>query len=220
MQLRRHPILARAVPFAAYIAFLVAESLLEGRINGPWFYGTQIAVVVGLLAWFWPQYSELRRPPAQRRADWILALLVGAAVFLLWVNLDFEWAQFGSGRGLAADLTGDGEEQTAFLLRLSGAVLVVPVMEELFWRSFLTRWLDHPTFEEVDPRVVSWRSLGIASLLFGAEHHLWLAGIVAGLAYGWLYRRTGNLWSVVLTHALTNLMLELWVQATGNWHFL
>jgi uncharacterized protein len=218
--MRRHPILARALPFAVYIAFLIAESLLQGQIHGLWLYGVQVAVVFALLAWFWAAYDELRRPSATRPADWGLGLLVGGTVFLLWVNLDFEWAQVGSGRGVAADLTGEGGKQTAFLLRLVGAVLVVPVMEELFWRSFIMRWLDNSNFAVVDPRTVSRRSLVIASIVFGAEHYLWLAGIVAGLAYGWLYRRTGNLWTVVVAHGLTNLLLEIWVHRTGLWHFL
>jgi len=93
-------------------------------------------------------------------------------------------------------------------------------MEELFWRSFLTRWIEKTDFLTVDPKTVSWRSVAIASVVFGAEHHLWLAGIVAGLAYGWLYRRTGNLWTVVVAHAVTNLILEIWVHRTGSWHFL
>jgi membrane protease YdiL (CAAX protease family) len=29
--------------------------------------------------------------------------------------------------------------------------LLVPVMEELFWRSFLMRWIEQPVFEGVDP---------------------------------------------------------------------
>jgi CAAX protease family protein len=218
MQLRRYSMLARALPFAVYIAFLVAESLLKGRINGLWLYGVQIAAVVALLAWFWPEYEELRRPSA-RPADWGLSLLVGVAVFLLWVHLDFQWAQLGTGRGLAADLSASGEKQSGFLLRLLGAVLVVPLMEELFWRSFIMRWLDNSNFLAVDPRTVSGRSFLITSVLFGAEHHLWLAGVVAGLAYGWLYRRSGNLWTVVVAHSLTNLVLEFWVRITGNWHF-
>jgi CAAX prenyl protease-like protein len=61
------------------------------------------------------------------------------------------------------------------------------------------------------------RAVLFSALLFGVEHDLWLAGIIAGLAYGWLYVRTGNLWSPILAHGVTNLLLGLWILATGEW---
>ena len=44
-------------------------------------------------------------------------------------------------------------------------------------------------------------------------------GIVAGLAYGGLYRASGRLWLPIVAHGLTNLLLGLWVVHTGQWHF-
>jgi hypothetical protein len=220
MPFRTHPVLARVLPFAAYIAFLAAESAVGDRLDGGWLYAAQVAIVAAMLAWFWPAYSELSRASETVARAWVAGLAVGAVVFALWINLDFEWAQIGSGRGVAGEFAGGDREGAGILLRFCGAVLVVPVMEELFWRSFLTRWLDRTDFLAVDPKSVSWRSIFIASAVFGAEHHLWLAGIVAGLAYGWLYRRTGSLWAVILAHALTNALLEAWVHRTGSWHLL
>jgi CAAX prenyl protease-like protein len=104
-------------------------------------------------------------------------------------------------------------------IRIAGAALVVPVMEELFWRSFLMRWIDSPDFESVEPSQLSLKSFAITVLLFGFEHNLWLAGIVAGLAYGWLYKRHQTLWSPILAHAVTNGLLGLWVLRTGNWSY-
>jgi CAAX prenyl protease-like protein len=92
-------------------------------------------------------------------------------------------------------------------------------MEELFWRSFLLRWVDRSDFMRLDPRTLSLRALVYCAIPFGLEHNLWFAGILAGLAYGLLYRRTGTLWAPVLAHALTNLLLGLWVVRTGNWQF-
>ena len=99
---------------------------------------------------------------------------------------------------------------------LAGATLVVPVMEEIFWRSFLLRWLQHPRFQSVDPTGVGLKALVISSVLFGTEHNLWFAGILAGLAYGWLYKRSGNLWVPVLAHAVTNASLGAYVLITGS----
>jgi hypothetical protein len=105
------------------------------------------------------------------------------------------------------------------LLRLAGAALVVPLMEELFWRSFLLRWVQSQQFLDLAPVQIGLRAILISSVLFGLEHNLWLAGIVAGLAYAWLYRASGNLWPPIIAHAITNLILGVWVLSTGNWQF-
>jgi hypothetical protein len=216
------PALARILPFAAYIGFVALESVLPepvvsgGPLGGKWLYALQIGVTAGLLAWLWPRYEELRGN-AVRPADWALAIVVGLAVCVAWIQLDLPWARFGESRGL-----GDAAAPAALLLtlRVLGAVVVVPVMEELFWRSFLMRWIDKPAFLTVDPRAVGWKAVLVSALLFGAEHHLWLAGIVAGVAYALLYRRTGRLWPVILAHAVTNAALEAWVWRTGSFQFI
>ena len=92
-------------------------------------------------------------------------------------------------------------------------------MEELFWRSFLLRWIDSPDFDSVDPAHISWRGFVVTVILFGFEHNLWLAGIVAGAAYSILYVRYRNLWAPILAHAVTNGVLGLWIISTGNWTY-
>jgi CAAX prenyl protease-like protein len=54
---------------------------------------------------------------------------------------------------------------------------------------------------------------------FALEHHLWFAGLLAGVAYGWLYIRAGNLWVPVVAHTITNGLLGVWVLHTGHWEF-
>jgi CAAX prenyl protease-like protein len=219
MSLRSRPALARVLPFAVYIGFLVAESALGNQVDARWLYAAQVAAAAALIAYCWPAYHELRRAPPVRARDWALGVALGMALFFVWIRLDFPWAQFGSGRSVAPELTGSAAI-AGFAVRVLGVVVLVPVMEELFWRSFLMRWLENHDFLAVAPAAVRWRSLALAAVVFGMEHHLWLAGIVAGLAYGWLYRRTGSLWAVILAHALTNALLEAWVHRTGSWHLL
>jgi hypothetical protein len=103
--------------------------------------------------------------------------------------------------------------------RIAGAALVVPLMEELFWRSFLQRWVQQHDFLALDPARIGLKALLIASALFAVEHLQWLAGLVAGLAYGWLYIRTRNLWAPIVAHAVTNGLLGADVVATGRWSF-
>jgi CAAX prenyl protease-like protein len=218
------PALARILPFAAYVAFMVLESVLPeqavagGPLGGKWLYALQLLATAALLAWLWPRYGELRAAGA-RAADWALAVAVGLVVFVLWINLDLPWARIGESRGLA-ETAGTAPPLALLLLRAVGAALIVPVMEELFWRSFILRWVENPKFLEVDPRRTGWKAILVSSALFGAEHHLWLAGILAGVAYALLYRRTGSLWTVIVAHAVTNAALEFWVWRTGSFQFV
>ena len=66
----------------------------------------------------------------------------------------------------------------AFLaFRVVGAVLVVPVMEELFWRSFLIRWLVNEDFRSVPVGTFTWSSFLITTAFFGLEHDQWISRV-------------------------------------------
>lgn len=104
-------------------------------------------------------------------------------------------------------------------VRLAGAALVVPLMEELFWRSFLLRWLVRPDFRRVSLGTFTVQSFLIATVLFGLEHNLWLSGLVAGVAYTALLYRSKNLWSCIVAHGVTNLALGVHVLVTQQWHW-
>lgn len=211
----------RIWPFLVYIGFIAVNDLL-GRLGldlgtARWLYGLKVAVVLALLVAFWRQYGELRgaRLSAGQAG---LAILVGLLVWLLWISLNAGWMTVGASAGF--DPRTDGRiDWTLALVRLAGAALVVPVMEELFWRSFLLRWIDTPDFEKQDPAHISWRGIVVTVILFGFEHNLWLAGIVAGAAYTWLYWRCRTLWAPILAHAVTNGVLGLWIISTANWTY-
>ena len=214
---------ARALPFALYIGFLAAVPALREALpagwDGRWLYAMQIAVTILALAWFAQAYEELRPPALGRRAA-LEAAAAGIAVFVLWINLDFSWAMLGEPGAAFDSRTQSGDIDWGLAtVRLFGAAAVVPIMEELFWRSFILRWIDNDDFLRLPAAAASRRALLLSSIVFGLEHHLWLAGIVAGLAYGSLYMRSGKLWSPILAHAVTNLLLGLWVLATGAWSF-
>jgi hypothetical protein len=144
--------------------------------------------------------------------------VVGIAVWYLWVSLNASWMIIGSPEGF--DPRTDGRIDWAMVaVRIAGAALVVPVMEELFWRSFLMRWIDDVNFEQVDPRAVRPLSVAITVVLFAFEHNQWLAGIVAGLAYSLLYMFQRGLWSAVIAHAVTNAVLGIWIVRSGMWTY-
>lgn len=219
----RREALARVLPFALYIAFLAAAPNLREALpaawDGRWLYAVQIAAVLLALALFGRAYAELR-PLALGGRDALEAVAAGSAVFVLWINLDFSWAMLAApGAGFDPRAAGGGIDWTLAAVRLFGAAAVVPIMEELFWRSFILRWIDQADFLRLPAGAASWRALAISALLFGVEHNLWLAGVLAGLAYGALFIRGGTLWSPILAHAVTNLLLGVWVLATASWSF-
>lgn len=214
------PALARCIPFAIYIAFVAIAPWIETLLpDSRWLYLIKVAAVAGALGLLAPQFNELRISWSTATRDWLLALAVGVMIFILWINLDQSWASIGTATGYdPRNATGEIDYSLA-AMRLAGACLVVPVMEELFWRSFIMRWIEQVEFRSLAPSAVAWRGLLISSVLFGIEHNLWLAGILAGLAYGFLYMRSGNLWNPIIAHAVTNFLLGIWVIYSGNWQF-
>ena len=216
-----HAAWLRILPFAAYLFFIVAGDVLErmgvAASSLLWLYPAKIAVVALLLALFWRHYTELR-PFRLSPTQALIAVATGVVVLVLWVSLDAGWMIFGSPSGF--DPRSEGRiDWLLVAIRIAGAALVVPVMEELFWRSFLMRWIVAPNFDSVEPSQLGLKSFIITVLLFGFEHNLWLAGIVAGAAYSVLYMRHRSLWSPILAHAVTNGLLGLWVVRTGNWSY-
>jgi CAAX prenyl protease-like protein len=219
------PALVRSLPFGLFLLLLFVRQHLQGRVDGAFdlrlLYPLKTVLVGGLLVYLYREYTELRQLPRSGTWLWLWAPIVGALVFVLWVNLDQGWLNLGTG-GFVYD---PRDPHTGRILwglaafRLGGSALVVPVMEELFWRSFIMRWIDKRDFLDLSPAVVSLKAVAISCLLFGVEHNLWFAGILAGLAYAWLYRASGSLWPPIIAHGVTNLMLGVWILDTGNWAF-
>jgi CAAX prenyl protease-like protein len=211
----------RVLPFLVYLLFILVVDLL-GRFGVPaaqlrWIYGLKIFAVAVTLLMCWRHYTELhswRVGPIWAA----IAVAVGVIVFVLWIGLDAGWMVVGTPAGF--DPRNGGQVDWLLVaVRIAGAALVVPIMEELFWRSFLMRWFDAADFQAVDPGKIRLQSVAIAALLFGFEHNQWLAGIVAGVAYSALYMRQKSLWTPILAHAVTNGVLGVWIVHTANWTY-
>lgn len=213
--------LRRVLPFFVYLAFIFIADMAEryglGKEELRWLYPVKIGAVVAVLAWYWRDYEELR----DWRLGWgtaLLAVAAGLLVLVLWINLDASWMQVGSSAGFDPR-NGGRIDWVLVALRIAGAALVVPVMEELFWRSFLMRWIADGDFMRQDPARVGVKAVAISVVLFGIEHNLWFAGIVAGAAYSLLYMRSRNLWAPIVAHGVTNGVLGGWVVLTGQWTY-
>lgn len=216
------PIFVRSLPFGLYIALLALESVLPGwapDFDVRWLYPLKAGLVALALAVLWRRYTELKSWGLPLK-HLLLSLAVGIVVLVVWVNLDAGWMLMGEpGEGYTPTDEAGRIDWLLVAFRIAGAALVVPVMEELFWRSFLQRWVQQPDFLTLDPARIGLKALLIASALFAVEHLQWLAGLVAGLAYGWLYIRTRNLWAPIVAHAVTNGLLGAYVVTTGQWSF-
>lgn len=214
----------RVIPFAIFIAFVALSSFVHD--NAPqhaewdlrWLNVLRTVAVTLAFACFWRGYGELRAFDDVKPQQWLLAIGTGLAVFLVWIYFDDGWATIGHSRGFNPTGRDGGIDVTLASLRLAELTLVVPVIEELFWRSFLLRWLDAREFSAADPRRASSRAFVLTAVLFASEHSHWFAGLIAGLLYNWVYIRSGNLWVPIASHAITNGALGIWVLATRNWH--
>lgn len=182
-----------------------------------WVYPLQTIVCGALLVWFWREYEF----GAPRQIGF--AVIVGVIVFGLWIAPQ-QFFGFEARRvGFDVDLLRD---QPALYwgtvgLRFLRLVVVVPLLEEIFWRGFLLRYLVNERFSAVPFGAFSWVSFLVVALIFGFAHSRadWIAAIVTGALYNIVAYRSKSLASCVMAHALTNLLLGAWIMATRQWGF-
>ena len=217
----------RVIPFVLFMAllalrghFMPAEGEPAGAFDARWLYGASVVVVSASLIYFRREYTELLAGSRLSLKHAALSIVVGVVVFKLWVSLAEPWMMLGEPTAGFRPVDDEGQLMWWLIVaRWVGAALMVPVMEELFWRGFLMRWVDNPDFEKVDPATVTYKAIALSTLVFMLAHTQWLAAIVAGLAYALLYRYTRSLWAAVLAHAVTNGVLGVWVVFHGHWQF-
>ncbi|NOY12313.1 MAG: CAAX prenyl protease-related protein [Deltaproteobacteria bacterium] len=220
----------RIIPFAVFMGFIglqqglqwaVAQGMLS--LSGEqllYLYPIKALVVAALLFLFMRRYAELRWADFKNLSHTVGSILLGLLVFVLWINMDWGFATFGESQGFDPTLIESGIlRNNLIFFRLFGAVLVVPIMEELFWRSFLLRYIIDSNFMAVRIGTYSLASFAVGSLLFGLEHNLVLAGVMAGVAYSLLLYWTRSINQCILAHAVTNLVLGGYVLQSGNWQF-
>ena len=104
-------------------------------------------------------------------------------------------------------------------VRMFGLVVLVPLIEELFYRSFLMRWLIDPNYTRVPIGRVTPLGLAATTGVFAFSHPEWLPALLTGLAWGWLVGQTKSVSACVVSHAVANLALGVYVIARHAWRF-
>jgi hypothetical protein len=106
------------------------------------------------------------------------------------------------------------------VVRVFGSVILVPILEELFWRGWLMRWLISQDFRKVALGSYTPLSFWATALLFASEHgSYWEVGLLTGIIYNWWMIRTKNLANCILAHAVTNGCLAVYVIAWKQWQY-
>ena len=198
-----YPALPYLMPLAAMLVATLLVQATTGRF--PYTYGLKPLLAGLVLQNYRRSYPALLPRPS------LLAVLVGIVVWVVWAALVRPGEAVSPYQALSP-----GWSEAWIALRMVGGVLVVPLVEELAFRGYLMRRLQGEMFEQFDgPTTV--RALIFSSVAFGLMHDAWLAGILAGLAYGWVATRRGGLSNAVVAHMLTNLLLAVQVLVLKQW---
>jgi CAAX prenyl protease-like protein len=214
-KLRASPILARVLPFFLFAGLTSCQGMW-GESSRYWIYAVKCIAGVWAIWAVRPVVTEL-----QWKFSW-QAWVAGIGVFVLWVWLDPHYrkfmkeqpwnpyAQFGRGSGWAWFFVA---------VRLVGSGVIVPPIEEMFYRSFVYRYLIRPDFTNLALGRFHPISFVLTSAAFGLVHREWLAGILCGLIYQGLVIWKNRLGDAMAAHAITNLLLGWWVVWRGAWQF-
>lgn len=207
------------IGYVVPMALFMALTLVEGSIGGVyvWLYIVKVILVTASLVVF-------RGPLRDYRFDvrvLLPAIVVGLLVFAEWILIDPHTPHLSMGKRVAFDPTTLPEPQHLLFLifRLFGLTITVPIMEELFWRSFLIRYITTEKFLSIPPYAFSWGAFAAVAGAFAVAHPEWLAALICAFAYGLLLRQTKSLFACAIAHGVTNLTLGIYVLSTHQWMY-
>jgi CAAX prenyl protease-like protein len=211
-----------ATAYAAPLVVFAVLTALEGFLPAgayPVFYVVKITAITATLWYF-------RGPLGDIRPSWgavPLGAAVGLVIFAEWVILDhfLPYPHLGTRVGYNPFVAiEDVGVRWAFLVaRFYGLVLVVPVIEELFWRSFLLRYATTPDFTSLAVGQFSMTAFWIMVALSAVAHPEWLVAAVASALFAWLLHHTRSLFAVIVSHAVANAALGGYILIRGQWQY-
>ena len=219
---------AYVLPFAVFMGGLALISLVQSFAPAEkaplwladpkyWVFPLQAILCGALLLWFWKTYEW--------GAQWhvVTAVLVGLVVLALWISPQWLLGAERRTEGFDPDIFAGSAALYwgSLAFRFIRLVIIVPLLEEIFWRGFLMRYLIKEDFTKVPFGEFSWFAFGVVTGMFGLAH--WgpdfLPAIATCLIYNLVAVKTKSLACCVIAHAVTNLGLGLYIMQTKQWGF-
>jgi exosortase E/protease (VPEID-CTERM system) len=208
--LKVNPASKYILPFLVVIAASMVTAPFSSGFDK--LYPLRVIATGAAIFFYWTQFEPLLRPVS------VWPVAVGVVTFLVWICLvrashGPQDAVFAKGlASLSAPMAAGW-----LIFRIIGAVLTVPIAEELAFRGYLLRKLIDFDFEKVAPGQFTLMSFLLSSLLFGLLHQQWIAGTISGMLFAISLYGRGRLSDAILSHATTNAMLAVYVLATQQW---
>ena len=208
-------------PFLVFLGLLSTQNYMAPL--GRWQYPLWVLICAAAL-WYFSRHVLSFRCVAP-----VGSILIGLGVIAVWVAPDalfpgyrdhwlFQNAVMGK---LKTSIAGQFlDDPLVLFFRTFRAVVIVAIVEELFWRGWLMRWIVKPDFEQVPLGAFELRSFLITAALFASEHGpFWDVGLVCGLVFNWWMLKTKSLGDLILAHAVANLALSLYTIGTRQWQY-
>ena len=208
------------LPMALFVALTYAESHAPKGYY-PLVYTAKAAVVTAALIWASRAWRGEIKFDSRAVALGILAGIVG---IIGWVGIDklIPYPHFGTREALNPfESILDPMQRSLFLaVRFYGLVVLVPIMEEVFWRSFLLRYVtDQDKWASLPLGTFSTLAFFLVAAVFGGIHPEWVVGVLFAMLMAGLLRYARSLLACILAHAVTNLALGIYVLQTGDWKY-
>jgi uncharacterized protein len=220
--LSRYPALQWIAPFVLFMLLLAISPSLP--LAQPWESVFRVGLLVLAIAVF--SGSIVRGLRVQHA---VASIGLGLAVCALWVAPDLLFPGWRSHWIFQNAITGTIKTSIApaeladplvVVLRVTRAALLVPILEELFWRGWLPRWLVNNDWQKVPLGTYTRFAFLGTAVLFAMEHGpYWEVGLLCGLIYNWWMWRTKSLGDLVLVHGVTNAALSAFVLVTGRYEY-
>ncbi|MCF2906703.1 exosortase E/protease, VPEID-CTERM system [Octadecabacter sp. CECT 8868] len=195
----KDPMVARILPFIVFmLSALVASTLSQTPAA---VYPIRVVLMLAVVGLMLQYYLSLpwRLDP--------VALGVGAFIAAYWILIPTtpsdDVAPYGTLTGVLL--------VAWFVFRGIGTILLVPLIEELFFRGYLEQRLRLGTS-------TAWVivSATATALLFAALHGRWAEAFVAGLLFSWVAARRRNITDAIVAHAVANALIFAAAVATQN----
>jgi uncharacterized protein len=216
-----YPSTRYVTPFAVFILLLALTG--NFAVDARWEAPARAVTLAAVCFVCWPRELPIR--PNQSFAS----IAVGIGVFLIWIAPDTLIAGYRAHRLFSNTIVGHAHSSISaaalhsewvLAWRTVRAVVVVPIVEELFWRAWLMRWLINPDFRSVPLGAYRPFAFWITAMLFASEHGpYWDVGLITGVIYNWWMIRSKSIADCILLHATTNAILSGYIIATAQWQY-